>query len=246
MKSTQDVFDDFINRRFVKCGGNSNTRCELNTINLCYALWMESKGHGRSKGDDIEDKLRDSKIADFIRTDRVGMHLVGYRFLKPTEDLGPGESYVYEVGVMKPTADEDKEKEDAFVEGKVKITGDRNIQRALDEAKQEMSLIRSESPEQYYERVCREWEQHEERRKLLGSIQSDRKDCEAEEEMRKIEVAEHLERVDQIRKVASERRAAEEQQQAEKMATLVTNSLASVGITVQSYVKPLATEELLF
>jgi len=243
-KSTQDVFDDFINRRFVKCNSNPTLRCELSTINLCYTLWMESKGHGRAKGDDIEDKLRDSKIADLMRIDRIGMHLVGYRFLKPTEDLGPAESYVYEVGSLKSTADEDKEKEEAFTEGKVRLTGDRAVQRALEEAKSEMSLIRSETPEQYYERVCREWEQHEQRRQLLGAIPNERKDCEAEEEMRKIEVAEHLQEVDRIRKAASERRAAEEQRQGEKMATLVTTSLIAAGVIPAA--KPLASEDLLF
>ena len=223
-KSTQDTFDDFINRRFVKLA-DATARFDMSKLIMCYVQWMETKGHGKGiRGDDLEDKLRDSKISDYIKSDRIGAYLLGHKFLLPTEELPPGASYVYEVGIAKPANIEEQEREKAFTEGKVTLGGDKQIKKELEEAQEEMKLIQAETPEQFYERVCREYDMHEHRRETFGKLARESKDSEIEEEIRKIEVAEHEFMVQEIRKNAAIRKTQEDLMQAERMQAMLSKA----------------------
>ncbi len=231
-KSTQDTFDDFINRRFVKLA-DTNARFDMNKIITCYIQWMETKGHGKGvRGDDLEDKLRDSKISDFIKSDRIGSYMLGHKFLLPTEELPPGATYMFEVGAAKPANVEEKEKEEAFTKGNVALGGDKQIKKALEEAQEEMKQIKPETPEQFYERICEEYDRHEERRTRLSNIPSELKDPEMDEITRKIEVAEHEIMVKNIRKECAERQAQQEQQQAERFREMMAQAQAITTINI--------------
>lgn len=246
-RSTQDIFDDFINRRFVKTG--TPDRFAFDKISLAYTAWLTIKGHN-TRGmvmDDLEVKLRDSKISDFLKTDRMGKYLVGYRFLMGSEDPRPNETYVFNIDDQK--TDEEKDKE--FAEGKTPLVHDANIAADHKKARDEMASIPRESPEDFYERVCREYDAHEQRRAHLGNILTKDEDKELDEINRQIAVGEHEDEVKRIRQNFAERQATEQEQQAQKMReglqTIAGLALAQ-GIEVKQFIPSEVSkgEELIF